>query len=111
MNEMLSPFITTTGQINNFFIESEGHKFEGFLDGDYTLNNNVADLGDEERKYETKIDIKTLGYIVGEGKNQEQPKIVVRENAVEVKIPRERVILGDIPQHDAIGDIKPFYRE
>ena len=27
------------------------------------------------------------------------PKIIKRENAVEVKIPRERVILGDIPDN------------
>jgi len=95
MNEMLSPFITTTGQINNFFIESEGHKFEGFLDGDYTLNNNVADLGDEERKYETTIPIRVLGYLLGSGDNEKYPKITIRENAVEFKMPRERVILGD----------------
>jgi len=58
--------------------------------------------------YETKIDIKTLGYIVGEGKNQEKPKIVYRENAVDVKLPREKVIFGDIPQHI---DKRGFYKE
>jgi hypothetical protein len=36
-----------------------------------------------------------LGYLVGEDKNQTRPKIVVRENAVEVKFPRERVVVGD----------------
>lgn len=95
MNEMLSPFITTTGQISNFFIEWEGHRFEGFLEGDYTLNNNVANLGEEERKYETTIPIKILGYLLGSGDNDNQPKITIRENAVEFKMPRERVILGD----------------
>jgi len=34
--------------------------------------------------------------LLGDGKNDEKPKIVKRENAVEVKLPRERVILGDI---------------
>jgi len=53
----------------------------------------------EERKFETTIEIKVLGYLVGEGKNQERPKIVIRENAVEVRIPRERIIVGDIPEH------------
>ena len=61
--------------------------------------NNLAGLGEEERKYETKIDIKVLGYLLGEGKNQETPKMVITENAVEVKIPREKVILGDIDEH------------
>ena len=52
--------------------------------------------------------IEVLGYIIGEGANQERPKIVIRENAVEIKIPRERVILGDIPQHI---DDRGFYKE
>jgi len=38
-----------------------------------------------------------LGYVIGADVNQEQPKIVIRENAVSVKIPREHVIVGDIP--------------
>jgi len=95
MNEILSPFITATGQINNFFIENEGHKFEGFLDGDYSLSNNVKDLGEEERKYETTINIRVLGYLLGAGDNEKYPKITIRENAVEFKMPRERVILGE----------------
>ena len=36
-----------------------------------------------------------LGYLVGADKNNEQPNIVIRENAVDVKIPRERTIFGD----------------
>ena len=68
---------------------------------------NKAHLSAEERKYQTKVDIKVLGYIVGDDKNQEQPKIVRRQNAVEVKIPRERVIYGDINEFIKDG----FYRE
>ena len=36
-----------------------------------------------------------MGYLVGKGKNDEQPHIVKRENAVEVKVPRERVVFDD----------------
>ena len=36
---------------------------------------------------------------MGEGGNQETPKMVITENAVEVKIPRERIIVGDIDEH------------
>ena len=64
MNEIVQPFLTRTGQINNFFVEWEGHKFEGFLEGDYTLNNNVSNLGDEERKYESVLNIKVLAVIL-----------------------------------------------
>jgi len=99
MNEIFTPFITSTGQINNFFIRRDGHKFEGFIQGDFSLDNNISNLGEEERKFITKIDIKILGYLLGSGNNDDRPKITIRENAVEVKFPRERVIFGDIKDY------------
>ena len=45
---------------------------------------------------------------MGEEDNQKNPKIIKKENAVEVKIPREHVIFGDIPSHI---DKKGFYRD
>ena len=107
INEMLTPFLVRTGQINNFFIQYDGHKFEGFLPQDFSQNNNVANLGDDERVFETKMDIRILGYLLGAGNNDERPKISVRENFVEVKFPREQVILGDIPTTVSGA----FYRE
>lgn len=108
MNDLLTPFMTTTGGINYFTIKHDGHRFESFIQPDFTQDNNLANLETEHRKYETKIDIRALGYIIGEGKNQEQPKVVIRENAVEVKIPRERVFFGEIPEHI---DKRGFYKE
>ena len=108
MNDLVIPFMTRTGGINYFIARHDGHRFESFIQSDFTQNNNVSSLDTEHRMYETKIDIKTLGYIVGEGKNQEKPKIVYRENAVDVKLPREKVIFGDIPQHI---DKRGFYKE
>ena len=108
MNDLVTPFMTRTGGINYFLASHDGHRFESFIQSDFAQENNVSSMDEEYRKYETKIDIKTLGYIIGEGKNQEQPKIVVRENAVEVKIPREKVIMGDIPEHI---DKRGFYKE
>lgn len=108
MNDLLTPFMTTTGGINYFTITHDGHRFESFIQPDFTQDNNLANLETEHRKYESKIDIRTLGYIIGEGKNQEQPKVVIRENAVEVKIPRERVFFGEIPDHI---DKRGFYKE
>ena len=64
----------------------------------FSSENNITELGDETRIYQTKFTLNVLGYLVGADKNQEQPNIVLRENAVEVKIPRERVIFGDIPE-------------
>ena len=95
INDMIQPFITRTGQINSFFIERDGHKFEAFIQQEFAQNFNTPTLGEEERYFETSIDIKVLGYLIGDGENEIRPKIVSRENAVEVKIPREHVIFGD----------------
>ena len=108
MNDLITPFMTKTDGINYFVINHDNHKFESFIQGDIGLDNNISSMEAEYRKYESKIDVKVLGHIIGEGKNSEQPKIVVRENAVEVKIPRERVVMGDIPDHI---NKRGFYKE
>lgn len=107
INEMITPFIARPGNINAVSLRRDGHSYEAFINSDFSQNNNLSSLSSEERKYETRIDIKVIGYLVGDDKNQEQPKIVRRQNAVEVKIPRERVIYGDI--NDVIKG--GFYRE
>jgi|15BtaG_2_1085339.scaffolds.fasta_scaffold21321_2 hypothetical protein len=111
INEILTPFITRTGQINNFFIQNEGHRFEGFVQDDFSQSNNLTDMGEDERSYETKIEFKILGYLLGAGVNEERPKIAIRENAVQIRMPRERVIVGDIPSHNPKRGIKSFYKE
>jgi hypothetical protein len=108
MNDILAPFLTKTGSLNYFIIKNEGHGFESFIQESYDQENNVSAMNEEERQYQTKISIKVLGYIIGAGKNQEQPRIVRRQNAVEVKLGRERVIVGDIPEHI---DKRGFYRD
>ena len=95
MNELVQPFVTIPGGINYVILKKDGHSYEAFVQQDFTPSNNTTEMGEETRIYETKINLKVLGYIVGADKNFEQPKIVKRENAVEVRIPRERVVLGD----------------
>lgn len=109
MNEMLTPFITKTGGINYFTMRRDEHIYPGFIQSNFSYNNNIASIGEEQRLYKTKVDIKVLGYLIGEGNNQSKPKVIIRENVVDVKIPRERAIWGDIPEH---GDShKTSYRE
>ena len=108
LNEIVTPFITKTGGINHFMIEKEGHRYESFIQQDFAVDSNVSNVGEEERKYNSKITIKVLGYVIGEGNNREKPKIAVRENRVQVRLGRERVIVGDIPEH--LGDDQGFYR-
>jgi len=108
LNEMIRPFLTVPGNSRMpKRIENEGHFYEIFIDGNLANNANKANLAMAQRNYETTINIEVLGYLIGEGENQEKPKIVRRENAVEVKIGRERTVLGEIPHSIKDG----FYRE
>jgi hypothetical protein len=95
MNEIIQPFVTKTGGINYTTIKRDGHQYELFMQSDFTENNNITEMGDETRIYESTMTFKILGYLVGAEANQEQPQIVIRENAVSVAIPRERTIFKD----------------
>jgi len=108
LNELITPFFTIAGNSRMpKRIGSEGHFYEVFIDGGFNNNANKANLGMDRRNYETIINVEVLGYLIGDGENQERPKIVRRENAVEFKFGRERTVFGDIP--DTIKD--GFYRE
>ena len=108
LNTMITPFMTISGNSRTpRRITNEGHFYEIFIDGSFSDTSNKANLGMDQRNYETTINIETLGYLIGDGENQEKPKIVKRENAVDFQFARERTIFGDIP--DTIKD--GFYRE
>lgn len=96
MNDLLQPFMTFPGGVNYFIIENEGHRYEAFIKSDYSVENNTSNLADQPRMFNSKISIEVLGHLVGKGQNQDQPKVVIRENIVEVKIPREYTIVGDL---------------
>jgi hypothetical protein len=96
MNELIQPFMSFPGGVNYFIIENEGHRYEAFLQTNYSVDNNISNLNDQPRMFTTKMTVEVLGHIVGKGANQDQPKVVYRENIVEVKIPREYTIVGDI---------------
>jgi hypothetical protein len=100
MNDLITPFIRKGG-LNRMpaRLSRDGHKYEAFIEGNFANNSNVGSMEFDQRNYETKISMEVLGYLVGDGPNEEKPKIVIRENAVEVKIPREHVILGDINEY------------
>ena len=109
MNEILSPFMVKTGGVNYFSFGRSGHRYEGFIEEDYSQENNVASLGEEERQYASKINIKALAYVFGADKNEEQPFFVRRQNAVEVRIGREKLILGQITDEDTTPDMELIF--
>lgn len=108
INQLLQPFITIPGNSRMpKRISYENHFYELFIDGAIANGSNVADMGMEQRNFEHTINIEVLGYLIGQGDNQEKPKIVKRENVVEFKLSREKVIFGDIPDNIKDG----FYRQ
>jgi hypothetical protein len=111
MNEILTPFMTAPGGINYFVIQKDGHSFEVFVGSDYSMENNGSSLGEDERGYKTDLTFRVIGYVIGADKNADQPKVVRRESAVEIKMPRERVIFGDINENIHLSGNVPFYRE
>jgi len=97
MNQLMQPFMTRTGQINSFVLKRNGHLYEAFIDTSFTHNNNVSDLAEDRRMFETTININILGYLIGEGDNDDRPIVRVEENAVEVTFPREQAMFPGDP--------------
>lgn len=89
MNEIMQPFMSRVAQ-NYFLIKKDGYRYESFMDQNF--QQEAINLGEEERKYKSTINVKVLGYLIGEGANQEKPQIIEQENAVELKFPKETLM-------------------
>ena len=108
MNQLVQPFMTIGDYAKMVKISNNDHYYEAFLGGTYTAQNNSNSFTDSERVYITTITFNVIGYLMGEGDNQIRAKVIKRENAVEVKIPREKVFVGDKRQFDPSDG---FYRD
>jgi len=98
MNDLVRPFFTIAGNSRMpKRIRALGHAYEVFIEGSFADNSNQTALGMEQRNYETIVSVEVLGYLIGEGENQEPPAIVRRQNALNYDIGRERTVFGDIP--------------
>jgi len=106
MNEIASPFLNTGRGLNYFSLGVNGHRFEGFMEPVHNFETNAIDATDQEKTFLTTMNFRVRGYLVGNDKNQGPPKLVKTQNAVEVRMPKEHVILGDIPETSG----KAFYR-
>jgi len=95
MNEIITPFFTKNGNTRSIILNKDNHRFEAFMNGDFTQENNYSSLNEERKVYGSKISLEVLGKLIGSDVNQDRPKIVIRENAVEFKFPRESVVFGD----------------
>lgn len=108
MNQLLMPFVNIGDYSRAVKISNNGHSYETFFDSNFSTTNTISNMTNNERIYQTSITVDVLGYLVGEGDNQIRKRVIKRESAVEVKIPRERVIVGDVQQ---LPDSSGFYKD
>ncbi len=94
INDLMLPFITSPGTVRSVVLRFDDHKYEGFIDPQYQSQDNLASYENEERKFETKISLRVIGYLVGHNSGREKPYVTIRENIVELKLPKERVIFS-----------------
>ena len=95
LNEILLPFQRFTGGINQFLVKHENHKYEAFIEDDYSISSNASNLGGEEKKFDAEIKIKVLGYVTADGINQDTPFVVSRESPAKIRFTRERSMLNE----------------
>jgi len=101
MNHILPLFIAERRR--NFIVENNGYRYEAFIDSDYGITSS-GNLGEDERMFTAKATVKILGYLTGNDHNDDEPFIQRSESVVEVKISRERVIIGDSKPWDKSGE-------
>ncbi len=92
MNELITPFITRTGQINSFVLKRNGHIYEVFIDQSFDTSNNINNLNEDLREFNSEIKVRIIGYLIGEGPNDDRPIVKVEENFVEYTFPRESIV-------------------
>ncbi len=92
MNTLITPFIARTGQINALSLKRNGHSYEVFIEQNFSHSNNVASLNEEVREFNTEINIRVLGYLIGEGPNDDRPIVRIDENTVEYQFPQESTV-------------------
>ena len=67
----------------------------------------MADFTSDERKFQTTINLRVVAYLIDHGPNREKPFFTVRESVVEIKQPKEKVIID--PQKELPDDLLKKY--
>lgn len=94
MNEIVQPFFTRTRGSNMVYLKYDGHTYPAFIEGEFSYNNNLSEMAQDERTFMTEITIRVLGHLIGDGVNQDKPVFTKRESIAEIKIPKESEILS-----------------
>jgi hypothetical protein len=94
MNEVVQPFVSRTGSTRYFTIKRDNYTYECFIEPNIETKNNINAMEEEERRFFSTITLRVVGNIVSDGINEIDSVIKTYENAVEIKIPRENVIVA-----------------
>jgi|TARA_R110000824_G_scaffold175566_9_gene354126 hypothetical protein len=95
MNDLLVPIIRKTNAHKRVYIKHKHNAYEAFIEEDYSISNNISNYETNERKYETEVAMNVFGYLIGDGKNQVQPRVVRRENAIQIRFAKEKIMVED----------------
>jgi len=115
MNQLITPFISGQSRLGRnskyFTLSHDNHLFEGFIDNTFANENNTAKLDEEERIFNSTLNVEVLGYLIGANDNENSNMAKSYESIVDVKVSRERVALSD--KHDRTNKTgtDPFYKE
>lgn len=91
INDMVAPLIARPGNINYIIINKNNHSYELFIEENFSQKDSKNNLSEEERIYETTVNLRVLGYLFGEGRNEKKNFISLKQNFVDVRI-KEQLI-------------------
>lgn len=97
MNDIVQAIVSPLGGANYILVSSEGWKYECFMGEDLGYESNADSFDEDERMFKAALSFNVLGYTIGAGKNQSQPNVSVRENAVSVTL-KESIIGEELPR-------------
>lgn len=95
MNDIMAVFYSDVGSLNYFLIENAGYRYECFYAQEFSHDSNISQFDEEERMFKTVIPVNVLGYIIGSDKNDDRPKLTIKENRVDIKIKETIIKSGD----------------
>jgi hypothetical protein len=88
-NEILQKFIGINRSAKQFLINYDGFQYEAFLGDSFDLQENASKLDVEERHYLSDISVKVIGFVTGEGVNQDDERVITAENAIALRLGEE----------------------
>ena len=92
INQLTTPFITRPGQTSTFTMTRNGHLYHASIQSSFAQSNVGPSMGEDSRLFSTDITINELGYLIGDGENQDLPIARIDENTVEYQWPQESVV-------------------